>query len=708
MLPKQLECMGLMDKPLVKSRFFEFYKTIWGLNGDHVSRIYAGTGALEGKTTAGKLRDGARSVTRTIQNNFFDGSKQEAIDILVLGNTLNGERADKARALLAKNQLHASPGILQTMVMRQEEYTFSSKLRVAIGTWNVNGGKHFRSIAFKHQSMSDWLLDNPQIMAAQDPESVNTRTDFSTPVDIYAIGFEEMVDLSAGNIISASTTNQKQWGAELQKTLSRDNKYILVASEQLVGVCLYIFVRPRHAPYIRDVAIDMVKTGLKGTAGNKGGVAIRMIFHSTSMCFICAHLAAGQSQVKERNEDYQEISKKILFPMGRFLYSHDYIFWCGDFNYRIDLPNDEVKQLVADKNWNALKHYDQLIQQRKDGQVFNGFSEGDIKFAPTYKYDLFSDDYDTSEKMRTPAWTDRVLWRRSRRRKPPTENDEDDDWDPGRILHYGRAELKTSDHRPVIGILEVEIQHVDEESRQQVYEDVIHRQGPPDATVVVSMATSSVGEEEFSDEMVDIVLSTLEKVGVIILVRFVDNNMLLTFQNGRDALSALKFDNMEANGNTLSVKLLSENWLEILENELTLCSSNTERLYNPTANDLLGESFDIPSMSFDIEDEEIEDIDDELEDGEVASSPQLLPQPLAPEVVTPTNSRPSTPHFLTSSPTPESRPAEKKVPPSRPPPPQRPPPPSKIPGGGPPTDWCAYDDSTETSRHCHKYSSRCS
>ena len=28
---------------------------------------------------------------------------------------------------------------------------------------------------------------------------------------------------------------------------------------------------------------------------------------------------------------------------------------------------------------------------------------------------MFSDDYDTSEKMRIPAWTDRVLWRR---RKP--------------------------------------------------------------------------------------------------------------------------------------------------------------------------------------------------------------------------------------------------------------------------------------------------
>lgn len=45
-------------------------------------------------------------------------------------------------------------------------------------------------------------------------------------------------------------------------------------------------------------------------------------------------------------------------------------------------------------------------------QVFRGFIEGKLDFAPTYKYDLFSEDYDTSEKCRTPAWTDRVLWKR--------------------------------------------------------------------------------------------------------------------------------------------------------------------------------------------------------------------------------------------------------------------------------------------------------
>ena len=58
---------------------------------------------------------------------------------------------------------------------------------------------------------------------------------------------------------------------------------------------------------------------------------------------------------------------------------------------------------------------DQLIQEQSSGSVFQGFREGKIQFSPTYKYDLFSEDYDTSEKCRVPAWTDRILWRR---RKP--------------------------------------------------------------------------------------------------------------------------------------------------------------------------------------------------------------------------------------------------------------------------------------------------
>ena len=89
-------------------------------------------------------------------------------------------------------------------------------------------------------------------------------------VDVYAIGFEEMVDLDAKNIMNASKENAKEWAIELGKTLNnRSEKYCLLTFHQLVGVCLYVFVRPQLAKDIREVMVEDVKTGMGGATGNK-------------------------------------------------------------------------------------------------------------------------------------------------------------------------------------------------------------------------------------------------------------------------------------------------------------------------------------------------------------------------------------------------------------------------------------------------------
>ena len=49
-LQKQLESIKLNEKPAIVSRFMEVFKTLWPLNGDHISRIYSGTGAMEAGT----------------------------------------------------------------------------------------------------------------------------------------------------------------------------------------------------------------------------------------------------------------------------------------------------------------------------------------------------------------------------------------------------------------------------------------------------------------------------------------------------------------------------------------------------------------------------------------------------------------------------------------------------------------------------------
>ncbi|CAB4027321.1 synaptojanin-1-like isoform X2, partial [Paramuricea clavata] len=313
MLPIQLSHLGLGDKTSLVSRFVECFKTMWANNGNLVSRTYTGTGAMEGGARFGsKLHDGAVSVRRTIRNNFFDGSKQEAIDILLLGNTFVGELGDRARALLPGSFLHASPAILRELCDRHLEYTKWRTVRVGIGTFNVNGGHHFRSIAYKHQSLDDWLLD---FHIRQPQGCVQNNTDFTVPTDIFAIGFEELVDLKAGNILSTSAAQRLDWGEKLKRVISRDTPYVLLTSEQLVGVCLFVFVRSDLVNDIRDVAVDSVKTGLGGSAGNKGGVAIRFLLHSTSLCFVCSHFAAGQSNIVDRNSDYHDIVNKIEFPM---------------------------------------------------------------------------------------------------------------------------------------------------------------------------------------------------------------------------------------------------------------------------------------------------------------------------------------------------------------------------------------------------------
>ncbi len=40
-----------------------------------------------------------------------------------------------------------------------------------------------------------------------------------------------------------------------------------------------------------------------------------------------------------------------------------------------------------------------------EGAAFNGYEEGPLIFRPTYRYDVGTNTYDTSEKMRIPAWT---------------------------------------------------------------------------------------------------------------------------------------------------------------------------------------------------------------------------------------------------------------------------------------------------------------
>lgn len=70
--------------------------------------------------------------------------------------------------------------------------------------------------------------------------------------------------------------------------------------------------------------------------------------------------------------------------------------WLGDFNYRIGLSLETAKALVKKREFGVLYENDQLNLQMVAGLSFPFYSEARITFPPTYKFDIGTDDYDTS------------------------------------------------------------------------------------------------------------------------------------------------------------------------------------------------------------------------------------------------------------------------------------------------------------------------
>jgi hypothetical protein len=67
------------------------HSELWADNGDLLSKIYTGTGALKSEVTrsgkmsfAGMLGDATKSINRFVINNFQDKDRQEVIDLLLV------------------------------------------------------------------------------------------------------------------------------------------------------------------------------------------------------------------------------------------------------------------------------------------------------------------------------------------------------------------------------------------------------------------------------------------------------------------------------------------------------------------------------------------------------------------------------------------------------------------------------------------------
>eukprot|EP01132_Coremiostelium_polycephalum_P002758 gene2758-3432_t len=297
-------------------------------------------------------------------------------------------------------------------------------LSIFVGTWNCNGKRT--------QNLGSWILSN------------------SFAPDVIAIGLQEIVNMKASSIVKATAADKQNnkenayhpWKHDIENTLAQSScRYVKVMNKVLVGLMLLVYVKEEHAPYVFDPCGATVPTGVMGKIGNKGGIGIRFSLYKTGICFVNSHLAAGPAheRVERRSQDFKKI-QMMAFENHLSILDHECLLWFGDLNYRIDLPYSETKQLVQSKNWSKLQSCDQLNNERKAGKVFIGYKEEPLNFAPTYKYDVGTQIYDTSEKNRTPSWCDRILYR----------------GDTLKQINYCRHELMESDHRPVSALFLLE------------------------------------------------------------------------------------------------------------------------------------------------------------------------------------------------------------------------------------------------------------
>lgn len=198
-------------------------------------------------------------------------------------------------------------------------------------------------------------------------------------------------------ILGADPEKRILWEGLLGKIINQNSPkstFSLLESNQLVGTSLSIFIRNNLIEHARDIQVKCIKTGMGGISGNKGSVSLSLRLRGKSLCFISSHFTAGDMNGLERDSDMRETCISLLSMPDR-MYSFDYIFWMGDFNYRIDLPRDIVIDKILEKDFEYLISYDQLSRKMREDAIFRGFSEAAIRFAPTYKYDIGTNIYDS-------------------------------------------------------------------------------------------------------------------------------------------------------------------------------------------------------------------------------------------------------------------------------------------------------------------------
>ncbi|KAF9246165.1 Endonuclease/exonuclease/phosphatase [Melanogaster broomeanus] len=334
-------------------------------------------------------------------------------------------------------------------------------LLVQIGSYNTN----LQAGAGLPQDLVDWLASTFQVSSflSKEPRAP----------DIVAIGFQELLPLHLGLAgLSKSLIDERDVHirSQIEAHAPHKGSYSLIAKVVNVGVALLVYARDDAiARQVCDVQTQWTGCG-PGYMGNKGAVGVRFRVSDRGsklgevFTFVCAHLTAHESYLAHRIADYHHIVRTLLFPPSvpseppTTMYATSHLFFLGDLNFRITIPpshplvtaspSEEVLSMLRDETTReALKEYDQLLNERRKERVFIGLREGPFwMFKCTYKYKL--GEVDKYDLKRTPSWTDRIMYTTYTDSPAVPEKS-----NITNLLYTSIPSYTTSDHKPVVSLL---------------------------------------------------------------------------------------------------------------------------------------------------------------------------------------------------------------------------------------------------------------
>jgi inositol-1,4,5-trisphosphate 5-phosphatase len=398
----------------------------------------------------------------------------------------------------------------QDFIYLREEFSIKEKIKLFIGSWNAGSTNLSK---FPDLNLDSWLIPKNQEIIP----------------NIYIVGFQEVVELNAGNIVLNLEDREKvleAWAKKIENSIQKVGKYRKLIEMNLVGINIYCYCLEKDYENISNLTKHYVKTGFGG-AGNKGSCCINFNYFSTSISVACSHLAAGEKKNKQRLKEISEVLKQKLSSFvkpdvmnisldedinpenknennenenddGSSILFKDSDVWIlfGDLNFRIDMEYEEFSEFIKDgQNWKKLLEYDQFNKNQKASIEFQEIIDEDpIVHPPSYKYILGTDsyDYDSKEKnedepnsnpnpnpnpnntnlsgkKRNPSWCDRIFYKKN------TYITKDEKKIIESLGYYNCVfdkSFQTSDHRPIFNIFEITVFKDDEEKKKKIEKEV--------------------------------------------------------------------------------------------------------------------------------------------------------------------------------------------------------------------------------------------